>query len=473
LYALCENGNSIGNGNKTISRINKTNNRKNRTLKQKKINPEIKPNKIKKALIQKIKEHQIKQRENEKTYDNNNQKEYNNQNNDNHLNAFEDEFKKSLTYLDALVKKRQQQKHNKSMKHKNILNKNIIHNPKENHQGIQIQNSIKQKYITIQQSGGGENREKHQENYKDIQYKPLETKIQPDKYIPITSVTHIFDDVTENIGTTPLQTFYKNDIKQQNMFKNPNQNIKNIDKNIDKIQVENVDVERKSNLNIQVPIQELNKQENNDKQSNIHHQTTIIKNDPPYGCLKGGKKPTYSQYNKTFKRPQIELIKIQDENNIDNALKNINSIVQERQEKLKKLKSSIQEKQNENFNIASNNNIHFSSNNQKPSLRERYKKYRIRTIKKTFKLGKYKDKKQIGVLIKNQNTRKKIQDDIQLIYKTPFIKIKRYLKDKKLIKTGSTAPEYVLRELYKNSILSGDIQNKNSSVLVHNYMNEE
>ena len=34
---------------------------------------------------------------------------------------------------------------------------------------------------------------------------------------------------------------------------------------------------------------------------------TTLPNDPPYGCLKNGSKPTWRQYNKTFKKNKTDI----------------------------------------------------------------------------------------------------------------------------------------------------------------------
>ena len=47
------------------------------------------------------------------------------------------------------------------------------------------------------------------------------------------------------------------------------------------------------------------------------------------------------------------------------------------------------------------------------------------------------------------------------------------MRKHKLLKVGSAAPTDVLRSMYENSVLAGDVHNKNDDVLVHNYMSEE
>ena len=47
-----------------------------------------------------------------------------------------------------------------------------------------------------------------------------------------------------------------------------------------------------------------------------------------------------------------------------------------------------------------------------------------------------------------------------------------FLYKKSFIKVGSTAPDKVLRDMYESIILTGDVNNKNSHILIHNYMND-
>ena len=85
-------------------------------------------------------------------------------------------------------------------------------------------------------------------------------------------------------------------------------------------------------------------------------------------------------------------------------------------------------------------------------------------VKKTFKLG-----KKISILIKNNKTRKKVEDTKTEHKKTHVSTIKNYLKKKNLIKYGSTAPTKLLREMYETSELCGGITNENKDVLIHNF----
>ena len=90
-------------------------------------------------------------------------------------------------------------------------------------------------------------------------------------------------------------------------------------------------------------------------------------------------------------------------------------------------------------------------------------------VKKTFKLGKNDKMKTISILIKNNKTRKKVEDTKTEHKKTHVSTIKNYLKKKNLIKYGSTAPTKLLREMYETSELCGGISNENKDVLIHNF----
>lgn len=168
-------------------------------------------------------------------------------------------------------------------------------------------------------------------------------------------------------------------------------------------------------------------------------QTFSIKPDTPYGCLKGGSKPTYREYhNKTLKK---------------------NPIVIQR---------------NSNSNSNSNNN-HLTHRQQKLSdLKKSYKKIRQkkRTIRKsTYRLGKVGGK--VSILIKNNNTRRKVKREHGLLQQKPIIEVKKHLYDKNLIKIGTTAPNDVLRMLYEQSILAGDVTNVANDIQIHNFVNKQ
>jgi hypothetical protein len=140
--------------------------------------------------------------------------------------------------------------------------------------------------------------------------------------------------------------------------------------------------------------------------------------DKPYGNLKNGSKPTYKMY-------------------------------QQEHERDKPFEKEISENQVTEEPI--------------PIILEE------KEVKKTFKLGKSDKTKTISILIKNNKTRKKVEDTKTEHKKTHLSTIKNYLKEKNLIKFGTTAPSKLLREMYETSELCGGILNQNKDVLIHNF----
>ena len=91
--------------------------------------------------------------------------------------------------------------------------------------------------------------------------------------------------------------------------------------------------------------------------------------------------------------------------------------------------------------------------------------------KKTYELGKKNN--QINVLIPNNKTRKAKRTETDKIDDISFYNKKRFLEERGFIKKGSNAPEFVLNELYKNILLSGNVTNTNTEKQLYNYMNKE
>ena len=84
-------------------------------------------------------------------------------------------------------------------------------------------------------------------------------------------------------------------------------------------------------------------------------------------------------------------------------------------------------------------------------------------------LGKNKKKKSVCVLIENNKTRKLHGERFQKIKKTSIQTVRNYLKNHNLIKSGSAAPNPLLRTLYENVLFCGDITNENKENLIHNF----
>ena len=161
--------------------------------------------------------------------------------------------------------------------------------------------------------------------------------------------------------------------------------------------------------------------------SNIENSNFLP--DKPYGCLKGGSKPTFRQYhNKTFKKKSLLP---------DNKIP-----ILERQKTLNDLKKSY----------------------------KKIKQTKRKTKKTIYNLGR--TERKISVLIKNNSTRRKIKREYGLLKQKSLNDIKKHLYEKNLIKIGSTAPNDVLRTIYEQSILAGDVTNTSGDIQIHNFINK-
>jgi hypothetical protein len=330
--------------------------KKNKTEKKEKKKSIVKPNKLRKDLLSKIKKHQ--QMEQMKNKGENIEQEKN-------------EFNDSLTYLHDLSKKHKQDKQQKQQKNK--TRKNYDRN----------------------KTGG-------------------------DNLVNIDLPENIFDNITPD--PVPSNTNYN---------KPPLYNEKLPD-SLNLLQKNDTPV----NLTLPPPvahtpiiqnsIQEasivsFNKENNYENIASKNKLDNIIipnDNTIPYGCLKGGDKPTYRIWNnKTLK----------------------------------------------------NNHVKHSSD-----VNKKYKKFKQKkknTRKTTYKLGK--TKKKISILIKNSKTRRNVQIEMGKLKQKPLNEIKKYLYSKNLLKIGSTAPNDVLRTMYEQAMLTGDITNTGDGVLLHNFLNEK
>ena len=90
---------------------------------------------------------------------------------------------------------------------------------------------------------------------------------------------------------------------------------------------------------------------------------------------------------------------------------------------------------------------------------------------KTIKLGKIGKKKIISILIPSKNEKIKIENYKKTLKNNSIQKIKKFLKNKGLIKIGCIAPKNILREMYESVKLTGDVYNNSKDYLIHNFVN--
>ena len=122
--------------------------------------------------------------------------------------------------------------------------------------------------------------------------------------------------------------------------------------------------------------------------------------------------------------------------------------------------------------IAENNILNtIEINNDQDITLQNIPKIKRITRKSTYKLGKINGKNKVGILVKNRETQKNIKHEVSILKQKPIQDIKNYLRSKNLIKVGSNAPNDVLKKIYEDSILSGEIINTNNNNMIYNYLN--
>ena len=167
------------------------------------------------------------------------------------------------------------------------------------------------------------------------------------------------------------------------------------------------------------------------------------KEEPPYSTIKHGSKPTFREWRRLTQK------------NTDEAKKPLSIVIadgpmatdkSERETALEKVKAQYKD--------------------DNPSRRPAIQK-KIKTVK--YHLGKTGHK--VAVLIKDRKTRKQVQHEHTLLKQKSIIEVKNYLRHRNLLKTGSDAPVDVLRQMYEQAILTGEVNNQGKETLIHNFIN--
>lgn len=219
---------------------------------------------------------------------------------------------------------------------------------------------------------------------------------------------------------------------------------------------------------------------------------------PPYGCLKGGIKPSFREWKAGA---QTRKVPIANANNliIDNdfsvrspALSMPPELVQsithdktEREQRLVQIKDKLRniDANIEPINTGTNADIaeikhlttqellaahdaHDAHKDAQNPINNFYK----HTIRRKFTLGKCQKLKKIAVLINNNKTRKNIIATQKQLKKTNINDIRKILKKQGIIKVGSTCPNDILRKTFETSMMAGEITNTNKETLLHNFL---
>jgi hypothetical protein len=241
----------------------------------------------------------------------------------------------------------------------------------------------------------------------------------------------------------------------------------------------------------------------------------MVDNKVPYGCLKGGVKPTFKTWNKTQRQQPVVAQPLL---NINTSSLGGSSNTTLRETKMKELKEKMRRKQqslevtqpppmapapppisapipqaqpepertmdipvvpdtimtdpapvNQSpspslADVPTTQNAHTNGGGSK-----RIKK----TIKRTYTLGKSKIHKKVGVLIKDKNTRKRVLNAQRDIKRHGINDIKQYLRTHGLMKVGSSAPNDIVRKIYESAMLSGEVTNQDKDILLQNFLKEK
>ena len=76
----------------------------------------------------------------------------------------------------------------------------------------------------------------------------------------------------------------------------------------------------------------------------------------------------------------------------------------------------------------------------------------------------------VRIFIKDKDEYAKIESDKKKLNRHSMTQVRNYLKTRKLYTVGSTAPDNILREIYVNAHLAGNIENSNPKTLMQNFL---
>jgi hypothetical protein len=433
----------------------------NTTLKrQRKIKPPptlLRPSTLKQNLLKKIQEH--KQRSEETpgngTHGGNNNSNNNNSNNNNsNSNTLSNEdlsnqFKISTNYLEQLInKKKEARKHNK----KSSSSRPLMQQPMQQQmQPMQQQMQPMQQPMQPMQQ---------QMQPMQQQMQPMQQQMQPmqQQMQPMQMQQQVSLELPPELQLNPITI-------PQSMVPMPQIGMPQ------SMTIPQIVMPQSMPVAMPVPQIEIqSEQTDHQPDPNPNPNPTVLK-DVPYGCLRGGNKPTYRTYhrgqivqsqsespdshNTTVKKPLFSGITVSPDENVD-------PMIQERQRKLREIQ--------ENFQTQT------QLTQQSDSIIEplvQMKNKIKQTITKKYKLGKTPGSNVVGVLIKNSDTRRRIQEEHGVLRRESIVEIRKYLHDHGLIKVGSDAPPDVLRNIYESAKMTGEISNTNKHVMLHNFMKSE
>lgn len=434
-------GSSSGGHNRTI--------RKERKTRPKPKGPSA--TSLRKNLLAKIKEHQQKEnsepkhKEPEKTAVSHSG---NTSYGDLDGNAFEDEFTRSLAYLSALAKTRETTRTDKKrqktrLKFRNPNNQTPTNNTTALQPTTNVAVNNKSTSISL------------------LRPKP---QIQSVPYHGGSRISH--NATTQSVPAVPRSSVIRPVVSHNKTMRQiPEQpmGISSVGKNVPEISLE-MPPELDNTPKVEVQVLP------------TPGPAVHIKSDPPYGVMKGGTKPTYRSYTKTQRNPS-SVVTTKTPQKPTGALSNPKPVISATEHMRNETNTRLKRPLEKKLVIPANNykqpTESASSLNAGSKPRRRSKTVRRITSTRHFKLGKDAKRRVISVFIKNNKTRRRIKLEIGQLKRVPIKDVKTYLRKHNLLKVGSSAPNDVLRHLYEQSILSGDVHNLAKDTLIHNFMNDK
>jgi hypothetical protein len=186
----------------------------------------------------------------------------------------------------------------------------------------------------------------------------------------------------------------------------------------------------------------------------IPAMTMKMPEQPQWGCLRGGKLPTYrswktQKYRTPIISPFQNTLTPMQGGSENQSLINIDPFPEK----------TIMHKTREKI----------AAEQKKPTMQ--YKKHK-KTIKRTYRVGKSKYAPKVSVLVSNKTIRNTISEKTHAIQQIPIEDIRRSLLKQGFIRVGTTAPNDVLRKMYESvSLICGEVQNHNPDNLLYNFLN--
>jgi hypothetical protein len=333
--------------------------------------------------------------------------------------------------------------------------------------------AIKRKLLNrIKQKKTEENKINNQQKIPKINYS------ESDDFIDTDDLENITKEVEEDELSNAMNYFDTMSMREKEKQKILNKTYKNRNSN-------NISL---NNLSLNIPHQLRTNSPNQDNYT-LDTITSNILDDLPYGCLKNGTKPTYKiwmnsikNYSSMANTDKIDKIRPptppkkhkEDKINIftENEYKEIlleepdkhkeNILKKQINDRLKKIETEQHDmlKDVDDIEPTSGENV---SN----------KEYIKKIIKRKYTLGKSPKYRKVGILIKGRQTKKNIINSHKKLKHTDIHQIKKYLKKRGMLKTGSSCPDEILRKIYESAMLSGEINNVNKNTLIHNFLNDD